>query len=256
MGKRIVARLAFIVRAGNHLPVMHQHRAHRHVAAAFERFFQRHTHEFFVHCIIPFMDYSITTAPKGQGGVIMSNSVLDNISARRSHRAYTAEPVSREQIDLLIKSCLEAPSAINKQPWHITVVQNQELLNELNAEIRAQVMARAENERSPRFADDKFHVFYHAPLVFFLSAEPSWRYSALDSGIAVQNIALAAESLGLGSVILGMPRDAFAGERAAEFEEKLGFLPGEKFMIAIAVGHPADDKPAHPIHEGHITFVD
>jgi len=186
----------------------------------------------------------------------MTNATLTTISVRRSHRAYTEEPVSREHIDLLIKACLEAPSAINKQPWHISVVQNQELLDDINAEIRAQVMARAESERSPRFADNSFHVFYHAPLVFFLSADPAWRYSALDSGIAVQNIALAAESLGLGSVILGMPRDAFSGARAAEFEKKLGFLPGEKFMIAIAVGHPADDKPAHPIHDGHITFVD
>lgn len=186
----------------------------------------------------------------------MSNPVLETIAARRSHRAYQDTPVSQEHIDLLLKACLESPSAINKQPWHITVVRNQDVLSELNAAIRAQVMARAENERSPRFADDRFHVFYHAPVVFFLSGDPNWRYSALDCGIAVQNIALAAESLGLGSVILGMPRDAFSSERAAEFEEKLGFLPGEKFMIAIAVGHPADDKPAHPIAEGHITYVD
>ena len=186
----------------------------------------------------------------------MSNAVLETIAARRSHRAYKDTPVSKEHIDLLLKAFLESPSAVNKQPWHISVVRNQALLDKMNTAIREEVMKREAASRSPRFADDKFHVFYHAPLVFFLSADPAWRYSALDSGIAVQNIALAAESLGLGSVILGMPRDAFAGERAAEFEEKLGFLPGEKFMIAIAVGHPADDKPAHPIHEGHITFVD
>lgn len=186
----------------------------------------------------------------------MSNAVLDTIAARRSHRAYEAAPVSQEHIDLLLKAFLEAPSAVNKQPWHISVVRNQALLNEMNEIVRAEMMKRAEGDRSPRFADPAFHVFYHAPVVFFLSANPAWRYSALDSGIAVQNIALAAESLGLGSVILGMPRDVFAGERAEEFKKALDFKEGEEFMIAIAVGHPADDKPAHPIHEGHISYID
>ncbi len=187
---------------------------------------------------------------------MMSNAVLDTIAARRSHRAYQDTPVSQEHIDLMLKAFLESPSAVNKQPWHISVVRNQQLLDDMNAAIRAEVMKRTAADRSPRFENNKFHVFYHAPLVFFLSADPTWRYAALDSGIAVQNIALAAESLGLGSVILGMPRDAFAGEKADEFKKALDFKAGEEFMIAIAVGHPADDKPAHPIQEGHISYID
>lgn len=186
----------------------------------------------------------------------MSNAVLDIIAARRSHRAYESTPVSQEHIDLLLKAFLESPSAINKQPWHISVVRNQQLLHKMNEIVRNEMMKRDPENRSPRFADPSFNVFYHAPVVFFLSADPAWRYSALDSGIAVQNIALAAESLGLGSVILGMPRDIFASARADEFKKALQFKEGEEFMIAIAVGHPADDKPAHPIHEGHISYID
>lgn len=196
------------------------------------------------------------TARKGQGGFAMSNAVLNTISARRSHRAYESTPLTKEQTDILVKACLESPSAVNKQPWHVSVVTNQQLLDEMNEEIRAQVMQRSENARSPRFADSAFHVFYHAPTVIFLSADPTWRYSALDCGIAVQNIALAAESIGLGTVILGMPRDAFAGEKREQFEKTLGFLPGEVFQIAIAVGVPADTKAAHPISEGHLTYID
>ena len=186
----------------------------------------------------------------------MSNAVLETIAARRSHRAYKDTPVSKEHIDLLLKAFLESPSAVNKQPWHISVVRNQQLLDKMNVAIREEVMKRDASGRSPRFADDKFHVFYHAPLVFFLSAEPSWRYSALDSGIAVQNIALAAESLGLGSVILGMPREAFFGEKAPQIRKALAFPEGYDFVIGIAVGHPADDKEAHPIQDGKIAVID
>lgn len=185
----------------------------------------------------------------------MSNAMLDLIASRRSHRAYESTPVTEEQLHILLDAALQSPSAVNRQPWHFSVVQNQELLRKMNREIACQVSLRDPESRNPRFNDPKFDVFYHAPLVIFISADPAWRYSSLDCGIAVENIALAAESIGLGSVILGMPRDAFAGERKAEFEKALDFLPGEEFMIAIAIGVPADDKPAHPIREGHISYI-
>ena len=185
----------------------------------------------------------------------MSNAVLETIAARRSHRAYQDTPVSEEQIAVLVDACLQAPSAVNRQPWHISVVRDQKLLDEMNKEITLQVMKRAPKNRSKRFEDRAFHVFYHAPLVIFLSADPAWRYSALDCGIAVQNINLAAESLGLGCVILGMPRDAFAGDRKAEFEKALDFKAGEEFMIAIAVGVPADTKDAHPVLPDHVSYI-
>jgi len=183
------------------------------------------------------------------------NQALELIASRRSHRAYSADPITAEQTQAMIDAFLESPSAVNRQPWHLSVVTDHALLDEMSAEITRLAMSRDPAKRSPRFADPNFNVFYHAPLVFFISADPAWHYSHIDAGIAVQNIALAAESLGLGSVILGMPRDAFTGDKKAEFEQRLGFIPGEEFMIAIAVGTPTDDKPAHPIKEGHITYV-
>lgn len=185
----------------------------------------------------------------------MSNAVLDTIAARRSHRAYESTPVTEEQLQALLDACLQAPSAVNRQPWHISVVRDQNLLREMNAEITRQVMLRAPEKRSKRFEDPQFDVFYHAPLVLFLSADPAWHYSAIDCGIAVENINLAAESLGLGCVILGMVRDAFAGERRAEFEKALDFKPGEAFMIAIAVGVPTDSKAPHAVLPGHISYI-
>ena len=56
--------------------------------------------------------------------------------------------------------------------------------------------------------------------------------------------------------ILDLPREAFKGERADEFRRRLCFLPGEDFAIAIAIGVPADTKAAHPVHDGHISYID
>ncbi len=186
----------------------------------------------------------------------MTHETLRLISSRRSHRAYEKTPLSQEQLDALLQAAVEAPSAVNRQPWHFTVVRNQALLDEMNAAVWEQMMKRQPDKRSPRFADKDFHVFYHAPTVIFLSGLPDFYYTPIDCGIAVENIALAAESMGLGSVILGMPRDAFAGDKAEQFKKALHFPEGWDFVIAIAVGVPTDTKAAHPVREDRISFVD
>ena len=186
----------------------------------------------------------------------MSNETLRLISARRSHRAYEGTPITEEQLNAILQAAVESPSAVNRQPWHFTVVRNQELLDEMNTAVREQAMKRDPSKRSPRFADSDFHVFYHAPTVIFISGMPDNPYTPIDGGIAVENIALAAESLGLGSVILGMPKDAFAGDKADDFRLALHFPEGWDFVIAIAIGVPADTKDAHPVKEDRISYVD
>ncbi|MBR0219753.1 MAG: nitroreductase family protein [Clostridia bacterium] len=186
----------------------------------------------------------------------MSNETLRLISARRSHRAYESTPITEEQLNAVLQAAVESPSAVNRQPWHFTVVRNQDLLDEMNKAVWEQMMKRDAAKRSPRFAESTFHVFYHAPTVIFISGMPDNLYTPIDGGIAVENIALAAESLGLGSVILGMPRDAFSGDKADEFRKALHFPEGWDFVIAIAIGVPKDTKDAHVVREDRISFVD
>lgn len=186
----------------------------------------------------------------------MRNETLNLISSRRSHRAYEKTPLTKEQLDALLQAAVESPSAVNRQPWHFTVVRDQALLDAWNRAVWEQMMKRDPDRRSSRFADPDFHVFYHAPTVIVLSGMPDNHYTHIDCGIAVENIALAAESMGLGSVILGMPRDAFLGDRADEFRQALRFPEGWDFVIAIAVGVPADTKGPHPVKEDRISFVD
>ena len=187
---------------------------------------------------------------------MMNNETLRVISARRSHRAYEKTPLTGEQINALQQAAMASPSAVNRQPWHFTVVRNQALLEEINRAVWDQMMKKHPEKRSPRFEDSNFNVFYHAPAVIFISGMPDNHYTPIDGGIAVENIALAAESMGLGSVILGMPGEAFRHEKADQFRRALLFPEGWDFVIAIAVGVPADEKAPHPAAEGRISFVD
>jgi nitroreductase len=67
----------------------------------------------------------------------------------------------------------------------------------------------------------------------------------VDAGIAVENMALAAESLGFGNLVIGCVYDALHGEKQAYFSEKLAIPEGYSFQIALAVGHKTDNKTPH-----------
>ncbi|MFQ9798241.1 MAG: nitroreductase family protein [Clostridia bacterium] len=51
------------------------------------------------------------------------NDVIKTIAARRSIRNYTAQPVSPEQLDILLQCAINAPSARNLQPRYFTVLE-------------------------------------------------------------------------------------------------------------------------------------
>ena len=72
-----------------------------------------------------------------------------------------------------------------------------------------------------------------------LSADSTYKWGSLDAGIAVENMALAAEGLGLGSLIIGCILDAMQGEKKAHFAAALDFPADYEYKIAIAFGHKA-----------------
>ena len=175
----------------------------------------------------------------------MDNPVIKAILERRSIRSFRPEPVTDTQVDQLEAAALAAPSAVNFQPYHFSFVRDAELLDQISGAAVAQ-MGR----------DPYLQIFYRAPLVVLLFADPDKKWSVLDSGIAVQNLALSAHALGLGSVIVGMAESAFAGEAAQPLRQRLGVPDGYRFAISIAIGVPAVSKPGHEIHPGRVTRVD
>ena len=185
------------------------------------------------------------------------NEVLKAIQARRSTRGFTDEQLTEEQLNALIDAALAAPTARNLQYWHFSVVQNQKLLDELNDDLARILAARLPEGQRGRFEDKGFHVFYHAPTVIFISVprESDNRFAQVDAGIAVENIVLAAQGMGLGSVIIGMVMDVFLSEREEYYNKALGIPEGYRFAIAAVVGHNTVTKEAHPIGENKVTII-
>ena len=174
----------------------------------------------------------------------MQNQTLQAIAARYSCRKYRADKLTDEQMNLLVNAALQSPTARNEQAWHFTAVTDTALLKDISDEV-AVVSGWY----------DVGYVFHDAPFVVFISTDVAHDFAGVDAGIAVENIAVAAQSLGLGSVILGLPRFAFGGLREAEFETRLKFPEGYKFAVAIAVGVPDGAGEPHEIKPGKVSYV-
>ncbi len=166
----------------------------------------------------------------------MSNQVLETIKQRSSARAYSAEKLTQAELDSILEAGLQAPTATNRQEIRFSLIGGDNpILEELDEEMRR---LRGLEKQSNNF-------YYGAPSLIFLSAEDDFKWSKVDAGIAVQNMVLAAESLGLGTLIIGCVYDALHGEKKEYFSQALQIPEGYSFQIALAVGHKTDNKKPH-----------
>ena len=185
----------------------------------------------------------------------MSNAILDVIKTRRSVRTYKSDPLTADQVEILTRSALSAPSAMNLQPWRIIATQNQELLLEMERDV-VDFFVKTDNTQAINMLKAKNnHIFYGAPLVIFIPISGDG-YSQLDAGIVVQTIALAATSMGLGSVVLGFPAMVFSSDKADYWKEKLRFPEGYRLGISIAIGYANDEGQQHPIDPDKIIIIE
>ena len=118
-------------------------------------------------------------------------NAIETIFKRRSIRKYTDSPVEPQKIVHLLEAAMAAPTAANCQPWEFIVVNDAQKL--------AKVRENCINARYP------------APLVIVVCGNlklalkgPDHELWVQDCSAATQNILIAATSLGLGSVWIGI----------------------------------------------------
>jgi nitroreductase len=181
------------------------------------------------------------------------NETIQTILSRRSVRAYTDRQLSQQDLDLILEAGRYAPTAHNGQPWHFTVVQDARMMDEINAKIKA-VMALADDEwLSAMGKNPEAHITYHAPTVIFVSAKEDAMGFQTDTCAAVQNMMLAAESLGIGSVWVGLLWFYMRLEETpATLRLPEGYLPAH----AAAFGYAKGPRLPAPIRNPNVvTYI-
>jgi nitroreductase len=92
------------------------------------------------------------------------------IYGRRAVRELTAELVDEKLLRQLIDAAVQAPSAVNQQPWLFTVIRDKALLARISTEAKAHMLNTSMAAASPHFHfhdilnNPEFDIFYHAPL--------------------------------------------------------------------------------------------
>ena len=150
----------------------------------------------------------------------MTNEVIETILARRSVRSFTDQPVDDEQVRQVLEAGRWAPSGRNNQPWRFVLVRD--------AEKKGAVAAQTKYSR----------VIERAPVCVALFLEEAACYDpikdAQSAGACLQNMLLAAHSLGLGAVWLGEIL-----KNADRVRQALELPPGFLLQAVVALGHPS-----------------
>jgi nitroreductase len=145
-----------------------------------------------------------------------------------------------------MEAAIHAPSAMNQQKWHFSVVQDPAFLAGLVATINEQLLKSRISFFVERAKNPEFNVFYHAPTVIFVTADEKAHFADFDCGAAAENIAVAAESLGIGSCVIGMSGVLFDSEEAGKTRKELGIPEGYRFVVSIALGYKDTARPPVP----------
>lgn len=164
---------------------------------------------------------------------------LEAIMTRRSIRKFTDEPVSDERIEVILRAAMAAPSAGNQQPWRFVVVKDRAMMESI-----AQTTPYGAMLREAAFAlviGADVHDLKHAVM---------WEQ---DCSAATQNALLAIHAMGLGAVWLGFwPKN----ERVMPLKVVLGMPDGVEPMAVLAVGYPAEEKPAIDRYDAEKIRID
>jgi len=147
---------------------------------------------------------------------------IDSILTRHSVRSFSPEPVDQEDIEILLRAAMQAPSSSNSQPWQFVVISDRRMLDAIT----------------------EFHPFSSAlrtaPAAIVVCGD-----SRLEVGTgrwiqscsaAAQNLLLAAHARGLGAVWLGIQPEE---QRIQGMKRLIDFPSGVHPLALIAIGHPA-----------------
>jgi len=150
-------------------------------------------------------------------------SLLDVIVSRRSIRKYKAEGVPQETLERILEAGRYAPSADNEQPWHFIVLTDPKIKEKLS-----------KGRWNSFIRDSAFTVVGCANA----GNAYSRKWSTIDTTIALQNMVIAAWSLGIGSCWVGDFEEA-------EVKRILDVPEDWRIVSLISFGYP-DETPSNP----------
>jgi len=190
------------------------------------------------------------------------NAILENILFRRSVREFKPEQIKKEELDAILLAAQYAPSGSNSQSWIFTVLQNKELLLELNESVSESIKTLDIDDNYPAKINAKkraengiFMMYYDAPTLVIVSNLKDYTNNKADCACAIENMFLAATSLGIGSCWINQVSWVYDKEPTRKVLSKLNIPDSHMIGGCVALGYPVHfDLKAAPRREGTIWY--
>jgi nitroreductase len=148
------------------------------------------------------------------------------ILSRRSIRKYTNKQVPDSVVKEILEAAMSAPSAGNERPWHFIVIKDRKILDEIP---KIHPYSQALNTASVAIL-----------VCGDLKLEVHKDFWIQDCSAAAENILIAAQAKGLGTVWLGVyPRT----ERVDGIRKLLNIPDNVIPLAVIPIGYPAEERP-------------
>ena len=124
---------------------------------------------------------------------MIENETMKSILARRSYKAFDERPIGDEELETIVTAGLYAPTGMNRQPWHFTVIKSREMLEKFGKARRSLPMPPGIPAAALAAMGDPMR---GAPVMILVSAKDGGT-SAQDCCLAMENMFIAAASLGI-----------------------------------------------------------
>ena len=172
------------------------------------------------------------------------NQAIENMLSRRSVRSYESTPVPRTALEEIVRAGLAAPSGRNRQPAVIVAVTEKDTLARLS-KANAAIMG---TESDP---------FYGAPAVLIVLCKKDAPTYLYDGPLVMENMMLAAHSLGFGACWIHRAKEVFELPEWKEWLASLGLDGDYEGIGNCIVGYTKGDFPAPlPRRDGRVYWVE
>jgi len=180
--------------------------------------------------------------------------LLEAIYTRRATRSFLPEPVSDETVRRLLEVAVQAPSAMNAQPWRFVVIQDPVRLHRYSERAKALLLHRlGDDEKNRHYADrlssPAFNIFYDAGTLIVICGAANEAYTQADCWLAAQNLQLAARALGLGTCCIGF---AITALNDPEVKAELDIPTDVAAIAPVIVGTPRSAPGPVPRQAPHV----
>jgi nitroreductase len=171
------------------------------------------------------------------------NEVLKAIAARRSARRFLTEQIKDAELEAIIAAAMQAPSAHNDQSSYFAVVQKKELIDGMSEGSKVEMRKAPYDWMAAAGSNEALNIYYEAPTVIIVAGRKDAIAPLVDACAAIQNMLIAAESLGIGGCWIGFAKFFFTGP---DRYRELGIPEGYEAYYGVALGYRPEGPVAKP----------